>query len=178
MQQDTNELTSKVPGFSWLIESELAGMKFPTEPEHYLSLTEPPFDIGVVICLNEVLPAFLKQDCFAQSPLQVAHFPIDDYGVPKQMETVYKIVDLVRNVKSSRKGVVVHCMAGLSRTGMVLSCLLVSLWQMSPKEAVQLVNNRRGKGRAVMTFKQEDFVERFYQHQLERLNTPPSTSTN
>ncbi len=183
-----------VPGFSWIIDSELAGMKFPNEPQYYKSLIEDPFNIGLVVCVNEKLPPFVEKepsmkivesiedyvksqefpsnstssgDC--KPILRVAHFPIDDYGTPNNYGMVEKIIDLVSYQKKyhfggdgSGGGTVVHCMAGLSRTGMVLACILVATRKMSPSEAIQLVNQKRGRnGKAVMTFKQEQFVVDF-----------------
>ncbi|KAG2387452.1 hypothetical protein C9374_001784 [Naegleria lovaniensis] len=177
-----------VPGFSWIIQDELAGMKFPNESQFYENLLSEPFGVGLVICVNEKLPAFIgnsnsninisikKMHVISSvndlnSNLNVAHFPIDDYGTPNNFEMVEKIIELVRTVKSNTiqnmesKGIVVHCMAGLSRTGMVLACILVSVWKMTVSDAIQLVNQKRGKnGRAVMTFKQEKFVQDFYNY--------------
>nr|CAG4718007.1 unnamed protein product [Naegleria fowleri] len=175
-----------VPGFSWIIDRELAGMKFPNESQFYENLLSEPFQVGLVICVNEKLPAFVYGDehngnkkmhtissvndlKFDNRVLNVAHFPIDDYGTPNNFGMVEKIVELFKYVKNTgnvqNKGIVVHCMAGLSRTGMVLACILVSVWKMSVQDAIQLVNQKRGKnGRAVMTFKQEKFVQDFYNY--------------
>ncbi|EFC49479.1 predicted protein [Naegleria gruberi] len=180
---NNHEEELEVPGFSWIIESELAGMKFPSLPEHYKNLNH--HHIGLVICVNERVASFVEQlphseyfnliskklqkieNCeeftYNVGKLNIAHFPINDYGVPNMelMNEMIKLVEYVRKVDSNR-GIVVHCMAGLSRTGMILACLLVRVWKMTFEESIKLVNQKRGRnGRGVMTSKQEAFVEDF-----------------
>lgn len=184
----SNDDELEVPGFSWIIEQELAGMKFPSSPDHYLNLKN--YKIGMVICVNERVASFVEQQTcdfnlisypsllrnnsssfneelfnnnYKIGKLNIAHFPINDYGVPNQelMKRMIELVEYVRKVDKER-GIVVHCMAGLSRTGMILACLLVKVWKLSFEEAIKLVNQKRGRnGRGVMTGKQEAFVEEF-----------------
>eukprot|EP01119_Soliformovum_irregulare_P024492 TRINITY_DN8784_c0_g1_i1.p1 TRINITY_DN8784_c0_g1~~TRINITY_DN8784_c0_g1_i1.p1 ORF type:complete len:187 (+),score=16.96 TRINITY_DN8784_c0_g1_i1:65-562(+) len=154
----------KVPGFSWIIPGELAGMKFPSEPQHYRSLMD--VDVGIILCLNEILPSFDLDKCFEGSDgnPRVIHFPINDYGITEQ-QALKKTLEHVADARAGR-AVVMHCMAGLSRTGMILACYLVQCYSMEVKDAIALVNQTRGKGkgRAVMTFKQENFVNDYGQY--------------
>ncbi len=58
---------------------------------------------------------------------------------PETPETLEKAVDFVRAELSSGRRVLVHCLAGQGRTGMVLAAYLVSSRGLSPEEAVGAV---------------------------------------
>lgn len=154
------------PGFSWVVDGQLAGMKFPAEEAHYKML--PALNIGTIICLHEVAPSFDMDHLWDSAPFrpQFKHFPIDDYGIPKNMDIVNEICQIWD--KESERALVVHCMAGLSRTGMILACILVQKFHMSAQEAIQLVNKKRSRnGGAVMTTKQERFVDDYEKYSKE-----------
>jgi atypical dual specificity phosphatase len=184
---NTQEQQHDLPGgFSWVIDNKLAGMKFPSSESDYSKLI--PLNIGLVVCLNEVLPSFHKTAFSStnesETPI-VLHVSVNDYGVPDNFDKFDKMVELVQQTLDSNKAVVCHCMAGLSRTGMALACILVTLNdQMSAEDAVQLVyvttlflflytnpqysNKTRGRGRAVMTFKQEDYVKSYVEYRRNK----------
>lgn len=80
------------------------------------------------------------------------------------MDYFDKYIEETENTIQNGKGVVYHCMAGLSRTGMALGCYLVRKEGFSPTDAIRLVNQTRGKGKgSVMTFKQEDYVKNYFE---------------
>ncbi|KAL9645437.1 hypothetical protein ABK040_002635 [Willaertia magna] len=150
----------QVPGFSWVIENKIAGMKFPQKEEDYINLKE--LGIGLVVCLNERLPNFNFKEIFPNNEIEIYHCPIDDYNTPKDDKKILEMLEKCNETINVKKKVAIHCMAGLSRTGMCLAILLTVAERLQPKEAIALVNKTRGKGKNVMTFKQEDYVSEFY----------------
>jgi protein-tyrosine phosphatase len=65
----------------------------------------------------------------------------------------------VREGLAANEGVVVHCMGGLGRTGVIAACVLVTLGR-TAEDAIAEVRAARGP-RCVENRAQEDFVARF-----------------
>jgi protein-tyrosine phosphatase len=55
------------------------------------------------------------------------HFPIADYGVPTDPEAFRSLVKKTASALEAGKRVLVHCAAGIGRTGVFAACLLIEL---------------------------------------------------
>jgi ADP-ribosyl-[dinitrogen reductase] hydrolase len=91
------------------------------------------------------------------------HLPIRDFGVPnQQFETVWAVSGpaLRRRLVGGEK-VVIHCFAGLGRSGMVAARLLVEMGE-QPAKALDRV--RAARPGAVQTAEQEAHLHRIVPH--------------
>lgn len=90
-----------------------------------LSLTEEPLE----------LPA-LREFGFAYQ-----HLPVEDFTAPtqQQIESAVRFIDQGIN---RNEGVLVHCRAGIGRTGTILACYLVSRG-LEPSAAIEQVRQTR-----------------------------------
>lgn len=150
--------------FSWLIEGVIAGMGRPgghgsndrLDLERDLAKLRG-MGLGGIVSLTETPLSTPSIDLLNFSYI---HVPIDDMGIPYTSE-IDRFVVFVETVKKSGKGVVVHCGAGIGRTGMMLACYLVSQGE-STQSAIETV--RRKRPGSIETTDQELAIYEYERH--------------
>jgi protein-tyrosine phosphatase len=85
-------------------------------------------------------------------------FPIPDTSVPRNMSRFANLVTRIIDALSNGQTVVVHCMAGLGRSGLVAASCLTALG-LTPAQAISLVRSVRPG--AIDPKEQESFVAAF-----------------
>ncbi len=92
---------------------------------------------------------------YREAELEVLHFPLENFSVPDAMD---KFDDLIRDIVEflEKKELLIHCLTGCGRTGMVASGVLVRLGLPVP-DAIQRVNGVRSG--TTHTFKQIIFLK-------------------
>ncbi len=88
------------------------------------------------------------------------HMPIMDMNVPvPPFEENWQVEgqQIVASIASGER-VILHCLAGLGRTGMIAARLLVDMGMSSEQAIVEV---RRLRPRAIQTSEQEDYVRKF-----------------
>jgi protein-tyrosine phosphatase len=91
--------------------------------------------------------------------IKVLWSPIRDVSVPKSIEEFAPVVQIVVDALRVGQTVVVHCMGGLGRTGLMAACVLVAATEPAPEEAISIV--RHARPGAIQTRGQEEFVKLF-----------------
>jgi protein-tyrosine phosphatase len=101
--------------------------------------------------------------------IEALRFPIIDGSVPASMEA---FIDLVRRILAEAeqgRTIIVHCWAGLGRTGLLAACCLVARG-FDPGEAIVAV--RRCRPRTIEYTEQEEFVFAFADEWAARRRSP------
>ncbi|MDP8023224.1 MAG: dual specificity protein phosphatase family protein [Nitrososphaeria archaeon] len=76
--------------------------------------------------------------------LEKTHIPMKN-GEPQKPEVLHKAVKAIEKYQKNKMATLVHCSAGLGRTGMVLSCYLIYKYNMKAKDAlIKLRELRKG----------------------------------
>ena len=134
-----------VANFSWIIKDRVAGMARP-RPTDLEWLRDQ--GVAAVVSLTKVLPAGIEA-------FEHFHLPVPDMTSPTLDELRAAIVFIQARADH---GVVVHCGAGLGRTGTVLAAYLVSTGESAPGALRRVRTMRPG---SVETPDQEQAIARY-----------------
>jgi protein-tyrosine phosphatase len=94
--------------------------------------------------------------------IRVVRLPIRDGGIPSKVEQLLALVTTIRTEAAGGSHVVIHCRAGLGRTGVVAGCALIAEGK-SAQEAIEILHRVRSP-RSPETLEQEEFLETFERH--------------
>mgnify|MGYP000910473167 CR=1 FL=1 len=137
--------------FSWVVEGEIAGMARPYGRDESLWPWLADKDIALVVCLTAAPP---DANTLAAHGIDVMHVPVEDFSAPTP-EDIEKFLERARFYRHEKKAIVVHCGAGIGRTGTMIACYLVDKG-MKPDEAIALVRKKRPG--SIETVEQEQAV--------------------
>jgi len=142
-----------VVNFSWLIENEIAGSAFP----HLKSDIDFYYSQGIraIVTLTASKPQFM--DRIEQLNINHLHLPIIDFSVPYDKD-IYTYLNFIEQ-NLPKNPVLVHCYAGIGRTGTMLALYLVWFKNLSGEDAINYVRHIRNP--SIETLEQEDLVQSF-----------------
>ena len=142
-----------IRNFSWLIEGEIAGMAKPASSVYdFEFLKDNGFE--AIVSLSE-FP--LSEVLIEEFGFTVKHIPVRDFEAPT-LEQIEDFVAFAENARSEGKKLVVHCDAGIGRTGTMLACYLVSKGY-SAADAIEEVRIKRPG--SLETIEQEEVVLKY-----------------
>jgi len=144
-------VTGKPDNFSWLIENKLAGSAIPTSND------EVQWAVGQGIKSIITVREEPLDDTWVKN-VNYLHVLSNDMGVPEFNDLVYA-VDFIHRRVTNNEPVLVHCLAGLGRTGTLLACYLIKHQKMPADEAIQKVRNERPG--SIQSFPQEEIIFQF-----------------
>jgi protein-tyrosine phosphatase len=97
-------------------------------------------NISVIVLLAEDEECLRKARCnlrefYIQEGFQVIYFPITDFGVPSKDNIEHFAL---KTIECARKGnnIVIHCSAGIGRTGLFAAYLAKQVFDLPGKEAI------------------------------------------
>ena len=129
----------KVDVWSSFIEQSIDLVVVLTEQQEYL------------VYAGKDLPAFYRSQ-----GMEVLHIPVPDFGIPDDLDSWQDGLEAVVLAAESGKNVVIHCLAGIGRTGTFLACLAKEKMALDGMDAIRWVRNSvQG---AMENSYQEDFV--------------------
>ncbi len=140
--------------FTWIVDDRLGAMARPGSLDDLLWLRRQ--GVQVLISLTEEPP---HRRWVEDAGLLLFHVPVTDMEAPTQ-EQFERCVNAIDKANANKMGVVVHCGAGLGRTGAVLAAYLVSKG-LAPEAAISRIRALRPG--SIETDEQEQAIIEFSQ---------------
>lgn len=100
--------------------------------------------ITQVVCLTSLEEIASKAPAYARAvqrkdvPWQQRMYPIVDYGVPSDRASFLELVHSIAADLRSGVNILLHCAAGIGRTGTVASCVLIALGVPADEAALRI----------------------------------------
>ena len=144
-------VTGKPDNFSWLIENKLAGSAVPTSIDEVKWVIDQGVKSIVTVREEPLNDEWVKE-------VKYLHIMSNDMGVPEFVD-LGSAVDFIHRRITNNEPVMVHCPAGMGRTGTMLACYLIKHQKMSADEAIQKVRDERPG--SIQSYPQEEIIFRF-----------------
>ena len=144
-------ITGKPDNFSWIIEEKLAGSAIPTSKEEIDWVKQEGVKSIVTIREEPLEDEWIKD-------VNYLHVHSNDMGIPEFSDLVNS-VDFIHQRITNEEPVMVHCLAGLGRTGTILACYLIKYEDMTAGDAIEKVRQERHG--SIQSFSHEEIIFRF-----------------
>lgn len=139
------DITPRQPrNFRWIIDGQMAGSARPEMAEHVHWMAAN--GVGAIVSAT---PMAREAEHAARAlGLELLSLPIEDYGIPTEAQ-VAEFLAFTRACIDAGRPVLVHCMAGIGRTGTLCSLWLVQ-HGMSAEDALDRVGVESPGQRALL----------------------------
>ena len=106
--------------------------------------------VQAIVCLagpeevRVISPAYASALAAKTLPCSVESFPIPDFGVPDDRDAFWSLAVKIATQLKSGGRVLIHCGAGIGRTGTLAACVLLALGesQADAEQAVSMAGSR------------------------------------
>ena len=129
------KITRKPTNFGWLINNKLAGSGMPTSSSEIDWVLKQGIKSIITMTEDPLPESWVKE-------IKYLHVPTEDLSAP-DMDKIDQTVDFINKQIQSNEPIMVHCAAGIGRTGTILACYLVKFQKLSATDAIEKVRKER-----------------------------------
>ena len=141
-----------LPNFSWVMPDQVAGSARPMSDDALAALAERG-----VLALVTLTEAPIAAEMLQRAKLASVHVPVADFTAPT-LAQIKEAVAAIDDFRTRDLPVVVHCAAGIGRTGTILAAYLVSQGATAEAAIAQIRAQRPG---SIETPEQEAVVREY-----------------
>lgn len=106
--------------FMWIEEGRLAVSGFPEREEDIRWLHAQGIRAVVTLSEQALTYCFITPELLEELDIVSYHEPIDNRGVPDDLDVPYRVMEFVDEMLTERRPVLMHCWNGTGRTGIML----------------------------------------------------------
>jgi atypical dual specificity phosphatase len=129
------KITRKPTNFGWLINNKLAGSGMPTSSSEVDWVLKQGIKSIITMTENALPESWVKE-------IKYLHVPTEDLSAP-DIDKIDQAVDFINKQIQNNEPVMVHCAAGIGRTGTILACYLVKYHKLSATNAIEKIRKER-----------------------------------
>jgi len=129
------KITKKPTNFGWLINNKLAGSGMPTSIVELEWVRKQGVKSIITMTENPLPKSWIKD-------INYLHVPTEDLSAP-DIDKIDQTVDFIQERIKNDEPIMVHCAAGIGRTGTILACYLIKYYNLSAKNAIEKVRKER-----------------------------------
>jgi len=139
MKMSLTELPFSLPGR--IFRSPMPFGDFDPDGKSFLAFKEEK--VSVIVLLVDEEESLRKtglnlKALYEGQGFQVIHLPIRDFSIPTKAD-LERVVKVTADHARSGRNIVIHCYAGIGRTGLFASCLAKEILGLSGLEAIRWV---------------------------------------
>ena len=128
-------ITKKPTNFSWLISNKLAASGMPTSLDELQWIRKQGVKSIITMTEHPLPESWIKN-------VRYLHVPTEDLSAP-DMDKINETVDFIQERIKNDEPIMVHCAAGIGRTGTILACYLIKYHNLSAKNAIEKIRKER-----------------------------------